>query len=348
MGIFSSEAPSYLGVDLGASGVKVVELKKEGDKARLTGYGFSENISADMSAHWSGDVVKTAQLIRGAIDKAGLTSSKVIVGLPSYSVFISSINLVNIDKKNIEQAVAWEVKKIIPVPIEDVNLEWRLTESRVENNKEHLKVFITAVPKVLVQKYRDIFKEAKLSLVSLEPEVFSLVRAFIGRDKGNYAIIDFGAETTNLAIIERGIPVLNRSLDLGGEHLTKKIANGCQVSLDEAEQLKYDLGINAHNFQNADINVIMTESISPIINEIKYLLSLFEKRGSERIEKIILTGGSAMLVNLAGYMEKVLDITAIVGDPWSRISYPLELEPLLKEIGPKLSAATGLAMSFLE
>jgi type IV pilus assembly protein PilM len=348
MGIFSSELPSYLGVDIGASGVKIVELKKEGDKARLTGYAFSENASADASIHWNEDNAKTAQLVREAINKANLTATKAIVGLPSYAVFISFINLVNIDKKNIEQAVTWEVKKIIPVPIEEVNLEWRLTESRIENNKEHLKVFITAVPKILVQKYRDIFTQAKLNLVSLEPEIFSLTRAFIGRDKGNYAIIDIGASTTNLSIIERGIPVLNRSLDLGGEHLTKTIAKGCQVSFDEAEQLKYDLGINAHNFQNANINVIMTEAISPIINEIKYLLSLFEKRGSGKVEKIILSGGSAMLVNLASYMESVMDITTIVADPWSRISYPLELEPLLKEIGPKLSTAAGLALSFLE
>lgn len=348
MGIFSNEMPSYLGVDIGASGVKIVELKKEGDKARLTGYAFSENVSADTAASWRDDNAKTAQLIRQAIAKAGLTGNRVIVGLPSYSVFISFINLVNIDKKNIEQAVAWEVKKIIPVPIEDVNLEWRLIESRVESNKEHLKIFITAVPKVLVQKYRDIFKEAKLNLLSLEPEIFSLTRALVGRDKASYAIIDIGAGTTNLSLIERGIPVLNRSLDLGGEQLTKKIAGGCQVSMEEAEQLKYDLGINAHNFQNANINVIMTEAISPIINEIKYLLSLFEKRGSGKIEKIILSGGSAMLVNLAPYLEKVLDITTIVSDPWSRISYPLELEPLLKEIGPKLSASCGLALSFLE
>lgn len=348
MGIFSNEAPGYLGVDIGASGVKIVELKKEGNQAKLLGYSFSENISGDAAALWRDDNGKTAQLIRAAVDKAGLTSDKVIVGLPSYAVFISFINLVNVDKKNIEQAVIWEAKKIIPVPIEDVNLEWRLIESSTENNKEQLKIFITAVPKLLVQKQREIFKAAKLNLVSLEPEIFSLTRTFIGRDKANYAIIDIGATTTNLSLIERGIPVLNRSLDLGGEHLTKKLANSCQVSLDEAEQLKYDLGINAHNFQHADIEVVMTDAISPIINEIKYLLSLFEKRGSTKIEKIILSGGSAMLVNLAPYMEKILDVTTIVGDPWSRVSYPLELEPLLKEIGPKLATATGLALSFLE
>lgn len=348
MGIFSSEPASYLGVDIGASGVKVVELKKEGDRARLTGYAFSENAAAGDGVRWKEDNAKTSLLVREAINKANLSSGKVIVGLPSYAVFISFINLVNVDKKNIEQAVTWEVKKIIPVPIDEVNLEWRLVESRIENNKEHLKVFITAVPKSLVQKYREIFSLAKLDLVSLEPEIFSLTRAFIGRDKGNYAIIDIGASTTNLSIIERGIPVLNRSLDLGGEHLTKTIANNCQVSFDEAEQLKYDLGINAHSYRNANINVIMTEAISPIVNEIKYLLSLFEKRGSGRVEKIILSGGSAMLVNLASYLETVLNITTIVADPWSRISYPMELEPLLKEIGPKLSTAAGLALSFLE
>lgn len=348
MGIFSKEALGFLGVDIGASGVKIVELKKEGNQARLTGYSFSENISGDAVVSWRNDSNKTADLIRAAVDKAGLASNKAVVGLPSHAVFISFINLINIDEKDLERAVIWEAKKIIPMPIEDINLEWRKIESRIENNKEHLKIFITAVPKLLVQKQREIFKLAKLNLLSLEPEIFSLARAFIGRDKANYAIIDIGAMTTNLSLVERGIPVLNRSLDLGGDHLTKKIASGCQVSLDEAEQLKYDLGINAHNFQGADINVVMAEAISPIINEIKYLISLFEKRNGGKIEKIILAGGSSMLVNLTSYMEKVLDITVIVGDPWSRVSYPLELEPLLKEIGPKLATATGLALSCVE
>lgn len=347
MGLFSKEQPGYLGVDIGASGVKIVELKKEGTQGRLIGYGFSENLKDDNKAEWRNDNIKTAQLIRKTIDKANLTATGAIASLPAYSVFISFINLVNIDKKNIDQAVIWETKKIMSMPIEDVNLEWRLIESRIEDNKEHLKIFVTAVPKILVQKYREIFKEAELNLLSLEPEIFSATRSLIGRDKSSFALIDIGAATTNLAIIERGIPMLNRSLDLGGQDFTDKLAMACKVALEEAEQLKYDLGINAYNAKGADINLVMEEAVSPIVNELKYILGLYGKRNNGKIEKIILTGGSAMLVNLAPYLERVLDITTVVGDPWSHISYPVELEPLLKEIGPKLSSAAGLALSFM-
>jgi type IV pilus assembly protein PilM len=349
MGLFSNQEQSYLGVDIGASGIKIVELKREGEQARLINYAFSENNDPSGKMGWQDDVKKTGQLIKAALAKGELNSTRAVASLPSYAVFISFINLVNIDKKSIDQAVFSETKKIIPVPIENVNLEWRLIESKIEGSKEHLKIFVTAVPKVLIQKYRETFKEAGLSLISLEPEIFSLIRALVGRDKARYLLIDMGGTTTNLAVVEHGIPVFSRSLDLGGYHFTEKLAKGSQVSLAEAEQLKYDLGINAFsNKEKSGISLVMPEAIAPIINEVKYLLNMLEHRASGKVEKIILSGGSSLLVNLAPYMEKILDSTVVVGDPWSRISYPLELEPLLKEIGPKLAVAGGLALNSLE
>lgn len=348
MGLLSNAPVGYLGIDIGRSGIKVVELKKEGEQAILSGYGFSENVDAINEAGWSSDVKKTAKLLTDILEKANMTSRTGVISLPSYLVFSSIINLVNVDKNNLDQAVLWETKKVIPVPIEEVNLEWRPIESRIENNKEYLKVFVSAVPKKLINQYQELFQQAKLVLHSLEPEVFSLIRSLIGKDKANFLLVNIGAHTTMLSVVERGIPVLNRSLNLGGIMLTQKISEKVGVHASQAEQLKFDLGISALGGTDSKVPELVSESLSPLVNEIKYMMSLYHRRGDQKIEKIILSGGSSLLVNLANYFETVLDTTIVIGDPWARVSYPKDLEPLLKELGPRLAVAVGLALNRLE
>ncbi|MEI8360633.1 MAG: type IV pilus assembly protein PilM [bacterium] len=348
MGILSSPETGYLGIDMGSSGVKIVELTKVGDQAKLLSYGFSENLTPDAEVKWRNDNDKIAELIVKTIAQAGMKATSVVASLPAYSVFSSIINLIDIDKEKIDQAVEWETKKVLPVPIEDVVLEWRLIESRLENNRELLKIFVIAAPRVLVTKYQDIFKKAKLKLINLESETFSLIRALMGRDKTTIMIAEFGATTTNVSIIERGIPFLNRSIEIGGDNLSKILAQKMSISLEEAEQLKFDLGISAIDSADSQISETIQESLSPLVNEIKYLIGLYQGRGDKKVEKLILTGGSALISNLANYLSRILNMNVIVGDSWSHISYPLELKPLLTEISPRLSVAAGLALDRFE
>jgi Tfp pilus assembly PilM family ATPase len=93
---------------------------------------------------------------------------------------------------------------------------------------------------------------------------------------------------------------------------------------------------------------IITDTIAPIVNEIKYAINLFQTKNNKNTEKIILTGGSALMPNMSNYLAKILDMKVIVGDPWARISYPVDLKPLLNEIGPRMAVAVGLAMREIE
>jgi Tfp pilus assembly PilM family ATPase len=92
----------------------------------------------------------------------------------------------------------------------------------------------------------------------------------------------------------------------------------------------------------------VAETISPVVNEIKYAINLFQTKHRKDTEKIILSGGSSLLPDLTGYLGKILDMKVIIGDPWSRVSYPEDLKPLLQEIGPRMAVAIGLAIRELE
>jgi type IV pilus assembly protein PilM len=342
MSLFSSDN-SYLGVDIGTSSVKIVELKKERADVKLMTYGFSESLRGAEQF----DIKQTARIINQICEKAGVNSRSAVAALPTFSVFSSIINLTGVGKKDIQSAVQWEAKKVIPLPLEEMILDWKKIETGGKNNG-NVKILLTSAPKTLVKKYIDIFKAAQINLLSLETETFALIRALVGNDKSVVMIVEMGANTTDISIIDQGVPVLNRSVDVGGLTITKAIGNNLNIGMERAEQFKYDLGISSLESQEDVIPKTIIETISIVINEIKYVLSLFQSKNNKSADKIILSGGSALLINFANYLSKVLDINVIIGNPWDRISYPVDLKLVLDEIGPRMSTAVGLAMRQIE
>jgi type IV pilus assembly protein PilM len=355
MNLFSSgSTPSFLGIDIGTSSIKIVEMKKEAGQAKLLTYGFSENRKV-IQAEGHNNPAYIAGIINRICNESGMSSRTAVSALPTFSVFSSIINLSSVNKKDIDSAVHWEAKKVIPLPLEDMILDWKIisggqaaNEQDKNQTSKNVKVLLTGAPKSLVKKFIDIFKEAKINLLSLETETFSLVRSLVGNDKAPVMIVELGASTTDISIINGGIPILSRSIDVGGVKLTKEISGFSKIEMEKAEQFKYDLGVSALDSADSGIPQVVTDVISPIVNEIKYALNLFHDKYNLQAEKIILSGGSALLPNLTSYLEKILNIKVLIGDPWARISYPVDLGPLLAEIGPRMSVAIGLAMREIE
>lgn len=339
MGLFSS-SNSFLGVDIGTTSIKVVELKRDSGKVRLLTYGFSENNSASSSLP---EPKQVAKIINKICQQAGVSSRSAVSALPTFSVFSSIINLAGIGGKDMASAVHWEAKKVIPLPLEEMILDWKKIEDQAVENKNNLKVLLTGAPRTLVKKYIDIFKAAQINLISLETEIFALIRSLLGNDKATVMIVEIGAATTSITIVDQSIPMLSRSLDMGGLTISKAIGNNLNIGLERAEQFKYDLGVSLSGGEEV-IPKTISQSLAPILNEIKYALNLFTSKNNKKIEKIILTGGSSMLPNLADYLAKILNINVILGNPWSRISYPVDLKILLDEISPRMAVAIGLAM----
>jgi type IV pilus assembly protein PilM len=346
MGIFSSSSNSYLGLDIGTSSFKLVELSKPNNKKKdiqLSTYGYSESLKNNSRNTWRKDVQKSASIVNKLYKKSGATSEDVVASLPTYSVFSSIINVSGRSSKNLEEAVNREAKKVIPMSLEEMILDWKILErNKKENN---IRVFLTASPKKLVKSYIELFRQLQLNLVSLETESFSLIRSLVGQDNGSYMIAGMGKTNTDISIVTDGIPVLNRSIDVGGGAITEAISKNLNINKERAEQFKCDMGITSLDSNKQDvIPKTIIKSVNPIIDEMKYMLNLFEQKNEKNVEKIILTGGTSLLVNFSNYLSKTLDMNVVIGDPWARISYPEELKPALTEVGPKMAPAIGAAM----
>lgn len=351
MGLFSLGSDNlFLGIDIGDSSLKMVELKKRGRKIQLSNYAFSENVS-ELNFNKIEDTNYLAQAISKVIKEAGFQARRATVSLPTFAVFSSIINVSVADKKMLGQIVTDEAKKVIPLPLEEMILDWKVVPDK--NGKTpssgNLQIFLTGSPKKLVKKYIDVFKKANIALSSLETETFSLVRSLVGDDKSPVMIVEIGANSTDLSIVRESIPVLNRSLSVCASTVTKMLSEKLGMSYIQAEQFKLDLSfsLSADNSQDKLPKLIL-DSLEPIITEMKYLMEFYQSQNTEPLEKVILSGGGALLLNLADYLSERLSIKVIIGDSWNRINYPQEIKPVLMEVGPKLAVAIGLAMREIE
>ncbi len=346
MGLFSSADDNlFLGIDIGDSSLKMVELKKKSKKIYLSNYAFSENVSG-INFTKIEDTNYLAQAILKVKAEAGIKARRVTASLPTFSVFSSIINLPPTDKKNMDAVVAEEAKKVIPLPLEEMILDWKLVPDSVgEENKESIRVFLTGSPKKLVRHYIEIFRLAKLELASLETETFSLVRALMGNDLSTVMIVEIGANSTDLSVVQESIPVLNRSLEICGSTVTAALADKLGLSLAQAEQFKFDLSASLSDAAKEELPQLIVKTLAPVIHEIEYMREFFQSNAKGRkIEKIILSGGGSLLMNLADYLSRHLNLQVIIGDPFNRCVYPAEMKPIIAEVGPKLAVAAGLAM----
>jgi type IV pilus assembly protein PilM len=347
MALFSpSNDNTFLGVDIGDSSLKMVELKKKGKRVFLSNYAFSEN-TEKINFTKLDDTAYLAKAVNKLRETANIKAKKVTASLPTFAVFSSIVNLSGVDSGGMRRAVEDEAKKLIPIPIEEMILDWKIipkTEQEKEDKKLGTKVFLTGSPKKLVKKYLDVFKKAKLELVGLETETFSLVRSLLGDDPSNILMVEIGANSTDLTIVKNSIPVLNRSLEVCGTTVTKALSEKLEIDFLEAEQFKLDLQVTLNEKNNDELPQLIISTISPIIQEIEYMKDFFESRKGEKIEKIILSGSGSLLLNFDQYLSNRLDIQVIIGDPFSRLYYPKELKDMLMQVGPKLAVATGLAM----
>lgn len=374
---------SYLGVDLGAGGIKLVELKEEKGRPVLFTYGLTsgrQNIHRIMPLKPNGVANMKLEQTEGiqvnkkplqnfAIDEnevnimaanlrevcraSKVVSKTALVSLPVSSVFHSIVTLPKTAREDLQAILKAEIKKLLPYPVEDMILDYQvLTDFSDDHYK---KIMVNATPRLMVEFYTKVFQKAGLRLDSLEPESTALERSLIGRDSAVAMIIDIGAERTNFFIIDKSIPITHHTIESGGHKVTKILQNILGVDENSTEQLRRDLykfflSPNGKVIDREKYLAILGPILDPIVKQIEYSFDLYlHQSGNEdkRPEKIILTGGSAMVPYITDYLADTFNVKCYLGDPWARIIYQDSLKPLLSDIGPRMSVALGLAMRYL-
>jgi len=361
---------SCLGIDIGTSGIKIVQLSLKRERITLEKYGevtaqfFYEKPfrTFEKSTLLLSDK-DIAQAILAIRQESKISEKKVIFSIPDFASFFTTIDLPPMTREEIPQAVRFEARHYVPLPLAEVILDWSIIEGKLSNRERiPLKILLVAVPNDVINQYRRIVILSNLELGGLEVEVFGLVRSLIKDDKRAIALLDIGAQSTTVNIIDEGILKLSHSFDIAGNELTQVLAKALSIDYPEAEELKKNHGLKSLIFdisnekQDQEEPPLITKKVGDILKPIIDLILMETKRISQsfyqskgkKVQKVIMAGGSALLPGLREYFSKTFKKEVEIANPFSDILYPPILEEELKKMGPSYVIAVGMALRGLE
>ncbi len=348
-----------LGIDIGTSSLKVIEISRTGRRQKLDNYGqlsisYSDNKS--FRTFEKSTLVLSNEEVAKAIDiivrEAKIKTKTVVFSVPDFSSFFTSFRLPPMTKEELPQAVKYEARQHIPVPLEEVVLDWQVMESRpIDKKKTIFKILLAAVPNEVIYQYEQIAKLSKLELYALEAEIFSLIRALVSKEeKSPVAVVDIGAQSTTCSIVDKGDLKTSHSFDMSDNDLTAALASSLNIDFARALKLKKEAGLqNGLQENGQDIKNILSPLVDMILREINEIINTFYRNEKIKIEKIILSGGTALMPGLRDYFQTWFkEQQIIIGNPFFDISYPPLLEKPLMEMGPRYAIAVGAALRGLQ
>lgn len=342
MGLFSNLFPQSIGIDIGVSSIKVVELSRFGRRIRLKNYAQLE--AADpyhrpFRVFQRQSLVLFADKITEALEscfaKSEMKPKEVVFAVADFLTFFTTFDLPAMNQEELGRAVRFEAGKYIPLPLEKVVLDWQIIEEEKESGV--IKILVVAIPQTIIKQYQEVAQRLSLDNFLLEPETFSLYRLF-SQEKETICLVDIGAQSTAITTGQTKVLSVSHSLDFSGRQMTQALVSHLQIDEPKANQLKESQGLTGSREVYSVLEPLMKELIMGIRGTIK------SSTTGREVTKVILTGGGSHTPGLVDYLKEHLQLVVEKGNPFAHISYPSLLRPKLEERSPFLSVATGAAL----
>jgi len=359
--IFKKKSTSVLGIDIGSSSIKVVQLKKKGDKAILETYGeLSLGPYADVSVGQSTNL-PTSKIIQAVNDllaekEVAITTKICGLAIPFKASLLSIIEMPKTGERELAGMINIEARKYIPVPISEVTLDWSIIpKSEVEeefletkgNKIKMVDVLLVAIHNNIINQYKEIVSKTGLDAKFFEIEIFSSMRAVLEGIQGPLMIFDMGASTTKLYIVERGLVHNSHTINGGSQDITANIARILNISVEEAEVIKRSVGAGK-TVDGVDLSETVSVISERIFSEANRFLFDFQKKRNQNIKSVFLTGGGSALKGFRDLAAQNFKVEVVSGNPFEKVEVPAFLEEILKVTGPEFTVATGVALRCLQ
>lgn len=355
-GILGGGTQSVLGLDFGSSSLKIVQLRKEKERAVLETYGelsvgHYANIDTGRAAILSED--KMVGMINDLIGESNAKATDVVASISLKNSFVTMIAMPEMADKELAEAVPFEARRYIPVPMSEVDMDWWVVPKGFDApeadfaaqkvGKPMTQVLLVAIHKNVTQQYRKIVERAGLHPKNFEIEIFSSVRASLGRELVPMLILDLGVSATKMTIVDYGIVRLVHSLDKGGQDITLALSRSMGVDFARAEKVKREIGLSDRPEYKEMTNVI-APILDFVFSEAGRMAADYRMKHGRSVSRVVLLGGGAMLKGIADSAVNKFGIEVSLANPFSKLDYPDFLEPALREIGPNFATAIGLAL----
>jgi len=319
--LFYQDKPLF-GLDIGYRTIKVMQLQYNGSKHVVEGYGIA---AYDQTAVQDGVIVDFDK-IAGSIHKlfsSGLTGEistrRTAVSVPASRTYSRILSLPILAEKDIEEAVRLEAEQYIPVPIDDLYIDFMI----VNRTAKTMDVLAVAVPKRVIDSYVSLCKILNLEPVVLESTTGATNRLFRYTDQNKIptVLIDFGAVATDISIYDKYLAVTGTVVG-GGDDITSLIAKALGTTMQEAETIKIKYGL-AFSKKQSEIVTAVEPILEKTIKEVKRMIRYYEERTDQRgkIEQVVTFGGAANMPGLSEYLIDRLRVPVRACDPWSNIVF---------------------------
>jgi type IV pilus assembly protein PilM len=359
--LFGKQNSSVLGIDIGTSSIKVVQLGLKSGHPVLETYG--EISLGPYVGKNPGEAVKLSldKIVEAVSDllrekEVNITTKLCGIAIPFASSLMSVIQLPVMPQKQLDLAIPIEARKYIPVPILDVALDWYVIPEDKNPDKDETvarsmpqkqEVLIVAIHNETISRYKEIITKTGLNARFFEIEIFSTMRSILDQEVEPVLIVDMGALTTKLYIVEKGILRSSHMIGQGSQSITDEFSKSLGISLTEAEIFKREKGllgeINGINIQRH-----LTITLGRIFSEANRVVLSYQQKYNKNVSKAVLVGGGSSLKGIVDVAKQNFQIEVVTGDSFQKVIAPAFLEKVLKDTAPEFAVAVGVALRRLQ
>ena len=346
--MFKRANKSMVGVDIGSSSVKAVELQGKNGDFQLVSLGY-ETLQPDSVLY--GQIMELnsfSHAIGNIFNEHKIKTTKVAAGVNGHSVIVKNIVLPQMSQEELQESFAWHAEEHIPFDISDVNLDYHVTDS----TEEAIHVLMAACKRDKVANLKQAIQLAGKQPAVIDVDAFALQNCY----ELNYdpqpgevvALLNIGASTTNINILNGHRSVFTRDASFGGNQYTSLLQKELGLTFEQAEQVKRGMPLPDGN-DNVETAPIL-ETVSDILAlEIQKTMDFYRatvEDGDSAVEKILVSGGGSKLMGLQEFLSKQFEIPVEIFDPFKKIKIDARgFDPeYMREIVPEMAIAVGLAL----
>lgn len=358
---------AVLGIDIGSSSIKVAVLESANEKVVLRNYGeISLGPRAGSAAGQATNLPpeKITAALSDLLKEAGIVAHHTLIAIPFSASLLTVVELPELGKKELDSMIPLEARRYVPVPISEVSLDWWVLPKRKAEEKPSsatskgepekvagkIEVIIAAIHNEVIRKYESIKRDAHIpgEASHFEIEIFSTLRVAVGRDLAPLLVVDMGAGSTKLALVDEGVVRASHMISMGAQDITLALAHSRGITFAQAEEIKCRAGMEGGE-DGRDVSAVAELLLANILNESARFVENYENKHNAKITKIVLVGGGARLKGLEKVVaESFPGVSVVIGDPFARVDTPAFLDATLKEISPNYAVAIGVALKGLE
>jgi len=346
--MFFKKSKMLLGLNIGSSHIKIVELKDSGSRYTLQNFGIAILPPDTIVDGTIMDSMAISNLLKDLAESLKIKKKQVCTSISGHSVIIKKILMPIMDEKTVENTIYDEATHHIPYDIYDVNLDFQILGPSKEA-EDKMEVLLVAVKKDIINDYIGVIEGADLTPVVVDVDHFALENAYEycyeNASEEVVALVDIGANITNINVLKDGAYSFTRDITIGSRMLTEQLQKQLNLNYQVAEQLK--MGIPAEGISETEAQKVIDDSSFTFTNEIAKTIDFFHTSAAgNQVEKIYLSGGGAKLPGIGKSVQELTKIKTEIFNPFANLIVPENKfdQEYIKEIAPLAAVAVGLAL----